>query len=99
MSESKNRTYELYMEIMLNSSDTYHTQHTNTQRRNNTPELKVFIRTLTLNFNSGFPLAIGALFYNIGQSSIHPSLTAIITIYTTLVNILISAVLTLGIQT
>jgi hypothetical protein len=33
-----------------------------------------FITTLTLNFHSRLPLATGAIFYNIGQTSIHPRL-------------------------
>ena len=36
---------------------------------------KDFISTLTLNFHSIFPLVTGALFYNIGQTSIRPRLS------------------------
>jgi hypothetical protein len=40
----------------------------------NTPTIKDFITTLTFNLHSRLPLATGALFYNIGQTSIHPHL-------------------------
>jgi hypothetical protein len=47
---------------------------TQIHRETNTPTIKDFITTPTLNFHSRLPLATGALFYNIGLTSIHPRL-------------------------
>jgi hypothetical protein len=60
------------LRILLNAP--WFTRNTQIHRETNTPTLKDFIKTLTLNFHSRLPLATGGIYYNIGQTSIHPRL-------------------------
>jgi hypothetical protein len=50
------------------------TRNTQIHWETNTPTLKDFITTLTLNFHSRLPLATGAIHYSIGQTSIQTRL-------------------------
>jgi hypothetical protein len=60
--------------IRISLNAPWFTRNTQIHRETNTPTLKDFITTLTLNFHARLPLVTGAQFYNIGQTSIHPRL-------------------------
>jgi hypothetical protein len=71
-SESRLTQY-IFRQIMPSSRDTIDSRNTQIHRETNTPTLKDFITTLTLNFHSRLPLATGAIYYNIGQTSFSPT--------------------------
>jgi hypothetical protein len=56
------------------------TRNTQKNGETNTPTIKDFITTLILNFHSRLPLATGAFFYNIGQTSLNSPMFKTMTI-------------------